>query len=600
MRIAVLVKQVPLAETLELSATGRLRRDGVDLEMNAYCRRAVFKGVELAAQTGGTCTVFTLGPPSAEDCLREAIAWGADDAVLVTDPAFAGSDTLATARVIATAVGKEGPFDLVMAGRNSIDADTGQVPPELAELLDLPLVAGVKELHVSDGSLVARCELDDGWRSVRADLPALVSVAERLCEPAKVDPEGRAAVAPERIRRLSSADLGPGPFGAEGSPTSVGRVRVMEVERRRMRLNGPVEQQAAEAVTLLEQWGAVGAPGSAFEHDITRADPVRGNDMRRSPGSGPLVVVVAEPGRTRLARELLGEAAQLASAVGGAVVCFGTGDLERVQLDVWGADKVVSVSGAVTEQDAARALVSWCESRAPWAVLVPGTLWGREVAGRCASRLGAGLTGDAVGFGVEKGRLVAWKPAFGGRLVAAVTASSAVQMATVRPGVLELRSPRAASGGIEVEERSTVPAGRVEVLDEGREDDVETLLSARVVVGVGTGVPPEDYDALQPLLKVLGAELGATRKVTDKGWLPRARQVGITGHSIAPALYVALGVHGKFNHVIGTRSAGSVLAVNMDAKAPIFDWADVGIVADWREAVPALVAAIENSRTSGL
>jgi electron transfer flavoprotein alpha subunit len=594
-RIAVLVKQVPLAETLELSASGRLKRDGVDLEMNAYCRRAVSKGVELAAQTGGTCTVFTLGPPSAEDCLREAIAWGADDAVLLTDPAFAGSDTLATARVIATAIVREGPFDLVMAGRNSIDADTGQVPPELAELLDLPLAAGVKELQVFDGSLAARCELDDGWRSVRVALPALVSVAERLCEPAKVEPERRATVAPELIRRLSAADLGPGPFGEEGSPTSVGRVRIMEVERRRIRLSGPVDEQVAEAVTLLEEWGALGAPGSAMQDGAQRADPVSGSDIRGRPGGGPVVAVVTDPGRTRISRELLGEAAQLAGAVGGSVVCFGAGGLEPEQLDAWGADKVVSVSGAVTEQDVAGALASWCASETPWAVLVPGTLWGREVAGRCASRIGAGLTGDAVGFGVENRRLVAWKPAFGGRLVAAITASSAVQMATVRPGVLELRSPRAARGGMPVEELSVVPSDRIEILDQGRDDDVETLLSARVVVGVGTGIPPEEYEALQPLLKLLGAVLAATRKVTDKGWLPRARQVGITGHSIAPALYVALGVQGKFNHVIGTRSAGSVLAVNLDAKAPVFDWADVGIVADWREAVPALVAALEKS-----
>ncbi len=330
MRIAVLVKQVPLAETLELTASGRLKRDGVDLEMNAYCRRAVSKGVELAAETGGTCTVFTLGPPSAEDCLREAIAWGADDAVLVSDPAFAGSDTLATARVLAAAIGREGPFDLVMAGRNSIDADTGQVPPELAELLDLPLAAGVKELQVLDGALVARCELDDGWRSVRVALPALVSVAERLCEPAKVEPERRAAVSPERIRRLSSADLGPGPFGEEGSPTSVGRVRIMEVERRRIRLSGPVDEQVARAVSLLGEWGALNAPGSTAEDGAERADPVSGN-VQGGTGGGPVVAVVTEPGRTRLTRELLGEAAQLAGSIGGTAVCFGAGGLDRAR-----------------------------------------------------------------------------------------------------------------------------------------------------------------------------------------------------------------------------------------------------------------------------
>jgi electron transfer flavoprotein alpha subunit len=137
--IAALVKQIPMFEAMALGPDGRLVRDGLELEMNAYCRRAVAQAVELAHEHGGTVCVFTLGPPAAEDVLREAIAWGLDrgvetTGVLVTDRAFAGSDTLATATALAAAVRKEGPFDLVLAGRNSVDADTGQVGPELATL----------------------------------------------------------------------------------------------------------------------------------------------------------------------------------------------------------------------------------------------------------------------------------------------------------------------------------------------------------------------------------------------------------------------------------------------------------------------------------
>src|SRR5579872_1255534 len=124
---------------MALGPDGRLVREGLELEMNPYCRRAVTAGVALAAG-GGRCTVLTLGPPSAEDCLREAIAWGADDGVLVTDPAFAGSDTLATARALAAGVRALGDVDAIVCGRNSVDADTAQVPAELAELLDLPLL----------------------------------------------------------------------------------------------------------------------------------------------------------------------------------------------------------------------------------------------------------------------------------------------------------------------------------------------------------------------------------------------------------------------------------------------------------------------------
>ena len=142
MRIAVLVKQIPAPEQLRFEGT-RLARLGVDLEVSAYCRRANAKAVELAGDDGEV-VVFTMGPPSAEDALREMLACGATRAVHLCDPAFAGADTLATARALAAAIRTEGPFDLILVGVNSLDADTGQVGPELAELLDLPFAAAVR------------------------------------------------------------------------------------------------------------------------------------------------------------------------------------------------------------------------------------------------------------------------------------------------------------------------------------------------------------------------------------------------------------------------------------------------------------------------
>ena len=145
LRVAALVKQIPKIEQLSLGADGRLQRDGVKMHMNDYCRRAVAKGHEIARASGGTLTVITLGPAIAENVLREAIAFGADAGVHITDAAFAGSDTWATAKALAGAVAAVGPFDLILMGRNSVDADTGQVPPQLAALLDLPFCTGVKE-----------------------------------------------------------------------------------------------------------------------------------------------------------------------------------------------------------------------------------------------------------------------------------------------------------------------------------------------------------------------------------------------------------------------------------------------------------------------
>lgn len=590
LRIAVLVKQIPAFEEMVLGPDGRLVREGLPLEMNAYCRRAVAKGCELAAATGGSVTVLTLGPPTAEDCLREAVAWGDDhgaviEGVLVSDPAFAGSDTLATARALAAALAYEGPFDLVLTGLNSVDADTGQVGPQLAQLLDLPFATGVKALALDGDTVRVGLEHDDEWVDATVTLPAVLSCAERLCDPAKRPPEARAAVAADRLRTLTAADLGPGPWGSAASPTRVGDVRLLEVSRVGEVLDGPVWAQVQRLVDVLDDRGLLDPPA-----EVDEAEPV----VAPSGAEGAVVAVVVEPDRARLARELLGAAARLADQLPGRVAAIGAaGDLpDAATLGTWGADVVVTVDGALVEEDVAAGLARWATAARPWAVLAPGTAWGRQVAARSAAALGAGLTGDAVAVTVTDGRLEAQKPAFGGRLAAMITADSPVQMATVRAGMLPLPAPRRPVAV--VEERVAVePRDRVVVEDRRRDDDTDLMANADVVVGVGRGVDPERYDELTPLLELLGAELGATRKVTDEGWLPRARQLGITGHSISPRLYLGLGLGGKFNHTVGVRAAGTIVAVNPDRDAPVFDWVDVGLVARWEDVVPELVARLE-------
>jgi electron transfer flavoprotein alpha subunit len=587
-RIAALVKQIPAFEEMALGPDGRLRRAGHDLEMNPYCRRAVAQAVALAGSGGHECVFLTLGPPAADDVLREAIAWATDRGVAATgvhvsDPAFAGSDTLATAKALTAALVRVGPFDLVLVGRNSVDADTGQVGPQLAQMLGLPFLTGVKELRVDADLVHARCEHDDGEMVAEVRFPVVVSTAERLIDPCKVDPSGRAAVPAERLRRIDAAELGPGPWGQAASPTWVGDVRTVASARAGEVLTGDPAEQARAAVARLLDRGA-------FTPRPTDPDaavlPARGV-------VGAPVAVLVEPGRPHDTRELLGAAAALATGIGGHVVALapvGADVPAPDRLAAWGADAVVTIVGVTTEEDVARAVADWAAC-APWAVLAPSTAWGREVAGRVAAAIDAGLTGDAVELDVRDGRLVAWKPAFGGQLVAAIHCESPTQMATVRVGVLPLLAPRATTAPAVSEVVGSV-RGRVCVLTRTRDDDLDVLAEAAAVVGVGRGVDPADYPELDPLLAVLGAELGATRKVTDNGWLPRARQIGITGRSIAPQLFVAIGSSGKFNHMVGVRAAGTVLAVNPDPEAPVFGVADVGIVGDWRTVVPHLVAAV--------
>ena len=588
LRIASLVKQVPLAESLRLES-GRLVRRDVDFEMNPYCRRAVAQGVTLARSTAGSCSVVTLGPPSADDVLREAVAWGADAGLHVCDPAFAGSDTLATARALAAAVRAAGPFDLVLLGRNSIDGETGQVGPEVAELLDLPFASGVRRLEDLGSCLRLELEHDDGTQQVEIALPAVLSVAERLCDPCKVDPEGRAAVPPERITRITAGELGPGPWGEAGSPTVVGATRPMEHERANRMVRGTIEEQVQAAVRELRHRGALEAGGKAAP-SASVSDPDRTGE-REGPASR-VVTVVVEPGRPEVTRELLGAAAHMGREIGAAVHALCPGDTEIDPLAGCGADFVVLLTGSRVAEDVADAVVAHLREAAPWAVLAPSTAFGREVAGRAAAATGCGLVGDAVALSVRDGVLVAAKPAFAGALVADITCRSTPQMVTVRPGVLPAPAPRRQDAPTMKHPVGT--RGRVRVLGERRDDDVETLARAEVVIGVGAGVGPEEYEQLSPLAALLRAELAATRKVTDRGWAPRARQVGLTGRSIAPRLYVALGLSGKFNHMVGVRAAGTILAVNTDPDAPVFTQCDLGIVGDWHEVVPLLHEALRH------
>ncbi len=439
-------------------------------------------------------------------------------------------------------------------------------------------------------TLAAHLEHDDGWADVELDLPALLSCAERLIEPAKVDPEGRAAVPGDRLSVLRAADLGPGPWGAAGSPTRVGEIRLLEGGRDRLVLSGTAAEQVAQAVAILADAGAL-SDGDVLPGPETGLVPdawIRG---------GKTLAVLVEPDRRRLTRELLGGAARLAAGIGARVVAVGPeGGVDVADVGRWGADELL-VAGVRSLEDLGQVIGDRWQLGPPWAVLAPGTMWGRELASRLAARLCAGLTGDAVDLAIDKGRMVGWKPAFGGRLVAAITATSALQMVTVRPGMLPLLVPRAGRP-VAVEHLAGAGRERVRLLAAGRDDDLEQLVTADAVVGVGAGVSPQSYGELAPLLEVLGAELGATRKATDRGWLPRSRQIGLTGRSISPRLYVAIGLSGKFNHLVGVRGAGKIVAINADPSAPVLGAADIGIVADWHEAVPLLAAEIAAFRAA--
>jgi electron transfer flavoprotein alpha/beta subunit len=254
MRIIVCIKQVPdTAEVRINPETNTLIRDGVPSIVNPYDTHAIEAGLQIKEKTGGTVTVVTMGPPQAETALREAISMGADEAVLLTDRAFAGSDTWATAYTLAKAIEHIGA-DVILCGKQAIDGDTAQVGPEIAEFLDIPHVAYIRKIDdVSDSRIVVQRLMDDGYDVIESSLPVLLTVVRELNVPRMPSLKGKMAAKKAVIRKLSAADIRAEEesLGLKGSPTQVRNIFAPEVRKDRKMLEGTVEEQVEALIKEL-------------------------------------------------------------------------------------------------------------------------------------------------------------------------------------------------------------------------------------------------------------------------------------------------------------------------------------------------------------
>ena len=609
MKVVICVKQVPEVAELKFDPERKtLIREGVPNILNPYDRCAIVESIRLKKAHGAEVIVVTMGPPQAREALIEALAMGCDRAVHIVDRAFAGSDTLATSRALSLFLQKEA-CELIFCGKYSIDAETGQVGPEVAELLNLPHIAGVTKLEVAEGGrhVQASRETDEGLEVIECDLPVLLTASERLNRSGPVPPAAMEAARSQPIAALSAADLAPDPslFGFAGSPTWVADIYSVATERQPLMLDGASMDEVVHRLSehLLAQ-GLFGSWQGARE--VPRVK-VRGPAAR--PDRAIWVVAELLGGKIRSAtHELLGKSVELADRLDGAVVgvLIGSGLADHAkELTAYGADRVLLIEGPqlahYSAEGYANALAQAIQRFHPYAVLVPSTSSGRDFAPRVAARLQLGLTGDAIGLEInEQDLLVQLKPAFGGNIVAPILSKTFPQMATVRAGMLEAMQPEWSRAAlIQRLELPDVGPIRTQTMQVTHEVDATTssLEEADIIVAVGMGLGRRDHVKLaRELAEVLGAPIGATRRVVDSGWLPRQHQIGLTGKSVAPKLYFALGVRGAMNHTIGMQRAQTVVAVNKDPAAPIFKVANYGIVGDCLQVVPALTQALAEAK----
>ena len=308
--------------------------------------------------------------------------------------------------------------------------------------------------------------------------------------------------------------------------------------------------------------------------------------------------------------ELLTPGHDMAVKQGGALVAvvIGSGVDAAVQAaSEHGADKVIVVDGpeyATYTTDAyAIALCTLVEKYGPTSMLIGATNNGRDLGPRVSCRLKTGLTADCTGLDVdaESGNVAWTRPAFGGNLMATILCPDhRPQIGTVRPGVFKKGEAGEAKAEI-IKEDIHVDAAdiRTQILELIKEEGGETvdLEGAEIIVSGGRGVGgPEGYAPIKELADLLGGVVGASRAAVDAGWIAHAHQVGQTGKTVGPKLYIACGISGAIQHVAGMSGADCIVAINKDPDAPIFDIADYGVVGNLFEVLPVLTEEIKKAR----
>ena len=327
--------------------------------------------------------------------------------------------------------------------------------------------------------------------------------------------------------------------------------------------------------------------------------------------AGNDVWVVLQQRDGRLARqswEAVSAAQKLASELGGraAAVVLGS-PVGEVAAEVAGADlAAVYVAehpnlAAYTPGAYVGALAPALRDAAPGWVVFPHTYQTVDYFARLAQQIGAGLLPEVTGFAAEEGGLVWRRPAFGGKLVARVrvrgeaTVLVSVQSGSYAAGDV-VRGGDAVVTPLSLDEDTVVPDREILGVEDVGGGGVD-LTKAEIIVAVGRGVGGADkLGPIEELAAALGAELAASRPVVDNGWLARDRQIGSSGQTVAPKLYLACGISGAIQHVVGMKGASTVVAINKDPGAPIFQLARYGIVGDLHEVVPALTAAVREAK----
>jgi electron transfer flavoprotein alpha subunit len=690
----VLVKQVPDVSQITDNAfdpkTGNLirtRLPSVINELDVQALAFAHHMKNISGDTDGKVIALTMGPPMAAEVLRYSLGRCANLAVLLTDRALGGADTVATANPLAHATQKicaellDGSDDYyIISGMQSVDGDTAQVPAQMAEELNIPCVPYATEAHYKNGQFTFTRIISGGSQQVQPlSKPAIITVAKyehplfasfartrkgnqtelvqwgaddvratavgvagsktrviRVFPPGKTTRKCQQVESAKELAKIIATNLtqnsDPKDTGAEQSPDYI------LPGKRTNKLDRCYEGTAKEASDfnlLAEKLKELNITNIAEVNEETKEkiladksisfhkkaldDMLNGLALSKPEYSGEVWVMAehTENNINAATFELIGKARELADSLCTVVGVVLVGDQVKSMADdlvAAGTDKVYLIEDALLKNfdpHSYRTAVSdVLRKYQPQIVLYGATPQGRVLAPMVSYRVGCGLTADCTGLDIRdssrKGQiaiLLQTRPALGGNIMATIcTKDSSCQMATARPGVMKRleadtnRKGQIIEHSIELTERDL--SLKIISTEKGQGN---VNFDSGVIVSGGKGM--QNQDTFNRLLNSLcGAirnefdvtvEQGATRTAVEQGFAERIHQVGQTGTAVGPKLYVAIGISGAIQHMIGVANTETIVAINTDPNAPIFKQCDYYIVGNAEQVVPELAEALK-------
>ena len=634
------MKQVPLPSEMRMGDDGLMDRTKAKSIINIDCSFALEAGLQLKAEhPDSKLIVCSMGPPSFEESLKKAMAMGYDEAYLLSDRRLGGSDTYATGLAIATMLkhlgyGKGLNEDfIVVAGRQTSDGDTAHVPSQVAENLSIPQATFIEVADYRDGHIEAKRIIEGGYQMMKLPIPCTLSFTPTGIPPRRSTLAGTAKARNLDITMFNIDDinLSDESIGLSGSPTIVAKVSNIKSERAPIQMisgSGEAQQVSNLIDSIKGGKNTLEVKEAKAKKAKKRPEGFEDVDFRNG-AKGILTwaeVVNGEISRPSL--ELLTPARDLANQLGDdtkvttLIIGKDVGDLAK-ELVAHGSDEVFVVDDKRLEEYRIMPFATTFEQLIkkinPEIALFAATTAGRELAPRIGVKTHSGVTADctALEIGEHINRkekkifapiLESRRPTYGESKLATILGFVCPQISTARAGTFAVpESDENRKGKIsKFSPKLTKDDFVSEIIETIRgESGLQNLFEADIIVAGGRGALSDDLGLVKDLASALNeqginTEWACSRPVVDDGVSEYARQIGQTGKTVRPKVYVAIGVSGAVQHIAGMKESDTIVAINHNAKDPIFQNADFGIVGEYEDLLPELIESVKSGFTFGL